>query len=183
MPYIGPADRFDIGKRAFRYISAKMSCDEVEKAFGAPFFTEQQGGHLLWVYRLGPSAFMLVVFSSEKEVVGLQERIYRDDSGEVATKEQLSPSELVDDKTADVAAWKATWKDYTIIDDRRGIGKKMETYIKVGMTKEEVEQLMGKPENVGPNGLMPVIWHYTLHTDSLISIDFEAEGKLSAVRD
>jgi hypothetical protein len=183
MPRAGRADRLDIGRRAFRYITAKMSCDEVERVFGAPFFVEQQGGHLLWVYRMGPSEFVLIVFSSEKEVVGVQERIYDENSGQVAKKELISPSELVDDKTADVAAWRATWKDYTVIDDRRGIGKKMETYIKAGMTKEEVQKLVGgKPDDIGSYPYAPLIWGYNLHADSSMGIKFDANGNVFGVQ-
>lgn len=174
------ADLLHVGKMAFQHVVAGMSFVEVEKAFGAPAYKAKQGECELWVYRLGPSEFAVVVLSSKKEALGVQERIYDQQSGQLEKRGSVMLEKLpLDEKIADAAAWQATWKGYTMTDDRRGIGKRMETHLKVGMTRQDVHGLMGEPNEVLREGQS---YYYNLHTDSSIGVKFDGQGRVSSVR-
>jgi len=51
--------------------------------------------------------------------------------------------------------------------------KKLVSHLKIGMTKQDVEALLGKPNKKYDNDLL---WHYTLGYSQFISIGFDPNG-------
>lgn len=183
LPWGWYRDKIEIAKRLLKYVKGSQMND-VRGLLGPPDGVLTNGEESIWTYICDRNNTFLQVFIDKNDNAGkvcLRTRDWQTGAlnESMSAGSDLGPEEA---QLADKAAWQSTGPRYEMTSDRRGIGKKMVTYIRTGMTKEEVEQLMGKPENVGSNGHMPEIWHYTLHTDALISIDFDAQGKVSSVR-
>jgi hypothetical protein len=156
----------------------------IREILGEADYEVSSGENRIWVYALAANSFLELVLDGKGRLVVAKARDYPRDGAQAPQATVLvGDASRVDisDPDEDAAAWMATTPKYRFDLDRRGIGKKMETYIQVGMTKEEVEKLMGKPARVGSNRLTPVIWSYDLHTDSVTVVDFDVNGIVVAV--
>jgi hypothetical protein len=175
-------DKTEIAKRILGYL-AEIQTNDVRRLLGEPANVSSVGEDSVWTYIVdGENAFLHVFVdqTGESRKVSLRTHDWR--TGELnafrTAGAVLSPEEA---KCADVSAWQTTIPRYQMTSDRRGIGKKMETYIKAGMKKEEVEKMMGAPQRDYADRPEPACY-YDLHTDSSIGIKFDAEGKVSSVR-
>ncbi|MFO7534763.1 MAG: hypothetical protein R6X19_03625 [Kiritimatiellia bacterium] len=169
-------DRLEMGLSAARYIRLDMPTQEVEKAFGGPASVVKRTERTIWIYRLGPSDFLLVSFGGKGTVHGVQWRQYLQQNGRLVTRYLCGIIERTESSDLDFGCWQATWQRYLKMQDRRGIGKRMSLLIKLGTSREELERLLGQPDDASAN-----IHQYDLHSDAFALFDLDAKGIVKKV--
>jgi outer membrane protein assembly factor BamE (lipoprotein component of BamABCDE complex) len=175
-------DKHELAERIASAIGAGLARDDIRTMLGEPMGVLGGGTTNVWSYpTMLQNAFLQVWFGGKGCSTRLCARRYEIRTGMVAVSPADQEWSEHEHRTADTAAWLCTKDVGRGAICRRGIGKRMETYLKKGMTKEEVLELMGQPDNKSTNRLGQNWWLWTLHTDSSTGVDIDSEGKVRHV--
>ena len=173
-------DKWEIAQRLLPSLEAGLSQEEVRAMLGEPQGRLAHEGGCIWTYTVTmQNVFLQVWLDQTGALVKAYARRYDMWNGNADAESKTLGLSEVESSLADKGAWKATKDVEHGQIDRRGIGKRMEMRIKVGMTREEAHALMGEPDEVLRNGQS---CYYNLHTDSSIGVEFDDQDRVLRVR-